>query len=458
MKKELPLVIDKIVNNDLCTGCGICVSFCENKALKMEWNEYGFLVPNQIGECDNDQSCISVCPFNPNPEPEVKTETEIADFVFEDTPTTKRLKKIGKYENTYVGYSKKHRETSSSGGIATYVSKELLKRGIVKHVLNVKSIENRFEYVITSDENTLLSTAKTRYFPVTMEKVFSEIEKLEGNVAIVGIPCFLKGVRLAQYKNKALNEKIVFTIGIICGGVKSKFFTEYLIQKAGLPHTSDEIEQTEYRIKDFESSAGDYSFGIKIKGSNETQSVKMKGLGDMWGTGLFKSNACDFCDDVSAELADISLGDAWIKPFVDEGAGNNVIVTRSNIAERIIQEGILNGELKIEQIKEEEFIKSQKGSYRHRQEALNFRLKTSKISELPPKRDYSNKLSFEVKLIQKLRMKTRKQSLLIWKKEKNSEEFDKKMAPLLSKLKRVTKLGHYKREIIDRVKVKLRFK
>ena len=37
--------------------------------------------------------------------------------------------------------------------------------------------------------------------------------------------------------------------------------------------------------------------------------IKMSLLGDMWGTGLFKANACDFCDDVTA-VKDISLGDA----------------------------------------------------------------------------------------------------------------------------------------------------
>jgi coenzyme F420-reducing hydrogenase beta subunit len=42
----------------------------------------------------------------------------------------------------------------------------------------------------------------------------------------------------------------------------------------------------------------------------------------MWGTGLFKSNACDFCDDVTTELADVSL-DAWI-PYNKDGLGNSV--------------------------------------------------------------------------------------------------------------------------------------
>jgi coenzyme F420 hydrogenase subunit beta len=30
----------------------------------------------------------------------------------------------------------------------------------------------------------------------------------------------------------------------------------------------------------------------------------------MCASGLFKANACDYCDDVTTELVDISLGDA----------------------------------------------------------------------------------------------------------------------------------------------------
>ena len=35
--------IADIVKNDLCIGCGMCIS--ESKSSKMIWNEYGFLVP-----------------------------------------------------------------------------------------------------------------------------------------------------------------------------------------------------------------------------------------------------------------------------------------------------------------------------------------------------------------------------------------------------------------------------
>ncbi|WP_041578605.1 Coenzyme F420 hydrogenase/dehydrogenase, beta subunit C-terminal domain [Zunongwangia profunda] len=448
---KVPKVITHVVNNDLCTGCGLCTSFCDSKALKMDWNEFGFLVPHEINDCTDESDCLSVCPFNPFPEETVKTETEIANLFFPDDTTTKKLEKLGKYKNTYVGYSNEFRATSSSGGIASYVTKQLFERNIIEYVVNVQQVGEKFEYSINKKGNPVVKSSKTRYYPVTMDKVFQKIEELDGNVAIVSIPCFLKGVRLAQYQRPALKEKINFTIGIICGGVKSKFFTEYLTQKAGA--FNDDVEKVEYRVKNLDSTAGDYSFGVKVAGKEDLKTVKMRSLGDMWGTGLFKCNACDFCDDVSGELADIALGDAWIRPYVNDGGGTNVMITRSNLADTIIKQGMSNGDLHADDLPESEFIRSQKGSFTHRQDCLPYRAdKLSNIENIPPKRPRKKRLSPEVKLIQKKRRETRKQSLLIWKDNPNVDFFDLKMKPYLKSLRSITKFNHYKRGIIDRMK------
>ncbi|RKD87724.1 coenzyme F420-reducing hydrogenase beta subunit [Mangrovibacterium diazotrophicum] len=418
----------------------------------MDWNSQGFLIPVQSGTCSQDNNCISVCPFNPFPEEKLKTETEISSL-FLDTVSASNHKKLGNYFNTYAGYSIEHRMKSSSGGIATYVSKILLEKKIVKYIINVvesKEQNHHFSYTIGGSIEEVSKSAKTRYYPVTLENVFEKITSLDGDVAIVGIPCFIKAIRLAQIKNPDLRDKIKFTIGIICGGIKSKFFTEYLTQKAGV--SSNKLSSIDYRIKDISSHAGDYSFGVKTTNSNDLHDIKMRTVGDMWGTGLFKANACDFCDDVSAELADISLGDAWIRPFVNDGQGTNVIITRTSLADQILQDGLKNDELHIEPIQKEEFIKSQKGSYTHRQDCLSYRIKLSDLKYLPPKRVKSKVLPPDVKIIQKLRRQTRLNSLTTWANTHDAEKFDAMMKPSLRKLRLITKFNHYKRGVVDKLK------
>lgn len=41
-------VIKLVVNNNLCIGCGLCVSKCKNNSLIMSENKYGFYEARQI--------------------------------------------------------------------------------------------------------------------------------------------------------------------------------------------------------------------------------------------------------------------------------------------------------------------------------------------------------------------------------------------------------------------------
>ena len=425
---------------------------CPSNALDIKWNEYGFLIPVQQNSCNSNGACLQVCPFNPFLEKEVKTENEIAELFLKNTKN--KHPKVGHYNNVYTGYSKKYRLTSSSGGLATYILTQLLQRGIVNHVLSVKDSNHpdfEYEYAIVSHIEDITKASKTKYYPVTLAGVLKEIDNLGGKVAIVGVGCFIKAIRLLQYRQPALKEKIVFLVGIICGGIKSRFFTEYLAEKTGVKYT--ELDKPQFRVKDLNSTASDYSFSCEQKGSHKKFSIKMRNVGDMWGTGLFKANACDFCDDVTTELADVSLGDAWINPFIKDGKGTNIIITRSKLADVIIDEGIKAKELEIQKLPFEKLLNSQQGSFNHRHTGLKIRLKQAKKNKIPiqTKRFENEKISFDFKIVQILRMIVRKKSLEIWKETKNAEIFDKKMKKYLRCLKIATRLYHYKRAIIRRI-------
>lgn len=442
-----PKVIDLVVKNDLCIGCGLCTYKCPSKALEMKWNEYGFLTPILSGSCGNDGSCLSVCPFNPSPSEEVKTEDELANIFLKEAPN--HHPKIGKYYGLYAGYSNEFRMTSSSGGIATFVLTELLEQKIVDYVFSVKessSPESHYEYAISKTKDELIAGSKTRYYPVTLATVFSEIDKIDGNIAIVGVGCFIKAIRLAQHSNPELKKKIKFLVGIICGGVKSRFFTEYLVSKVGL--NKDNYISPQYRIKNISSTAGDYSFGC-LDINNSFKSIRMQSVCDMWGSGLFKSNCCDFCDDVTTELADISLGDAWISPYNMDGKGYNIIISRNNIANKIINNAISSNKIDVDNLTIDKIIESQQGSFNHRHNSLEFRIKRAKrINKNIPFKRIHSKIDILTIIIQLLRLKIRRKSLLIWNKTSSSITFEEKTKFDLQILKFVTKINHMIKKII----------
>lgn len=442
-----PKVIDLVVNNNLCIGCGICVSHCSSQALEMHWNEAGFLVASAVHECDCKGGCLAVCPFNPFPAPEVKTEDELAELFL---PTaTEHFQKIGKYTGIYAGYSSEYRLSSSSGGLGTYICTELLEKKIVDHVFSIREASipgTYYEYAVSSTKGEILSASKTRYFPVTLATVFKEINKLEGTIAIVGVGCFIKAIRLAQHSEPKLKEKIPFLIGIICGGVKSSFFTEYLASKMDI--AAAQIQKPQFRKKDIQSTANDYSFACSENNSAE-RSIKMKTVGDMWGTGLFKANACDFCDDVTTELADISLGDAWLHPFYEDGKGTNVVVTRSSAAEKLIAEGIESGGLIVDFLALENFLASQQGSFNHRHTGMPARIEIAKKNNqlVPPKRYENGNIGWDFRWVQKQRMKVRAESLKVWQETPVEKTFDAAMAKPLERLQFYTKIYHKRRRL-----------
>lgn len=311
---------------------------------------------------------------------------------------------------------------------------------------------NHYEYAISKTKEEITSGSKTKYYPVTLANVFSQIDKIEGSVAIVGVGCFIKAIRLAQYSNPILKNKIKFLVGIICGGVKSSFFSQYPASKAGVQATA--YSNPEFRVKDINSTASDYSFSCFDKTKNEYKTIKMRSVGDMWGTGLFKNNACDFCDDVTTELADISLGDAWLPAYDNDGKGNNIIISRSALSKRIINEGIDSKELILNSVSSETIISSQQGSFSHRHSGLQYRINKYKKKRklVPPKRVKQPFFNISFKAVQSLRMLVRYKSLVIWNKFPDAVIFENKIKMPLIWLQKMTHIYHIEKRLRNKIK------
>src|SRR5690606_20846723 len=77
-----------------------------------------------------------------------------------------------------------------------------------------------------------------------------------------------------------------------------------------------------------------------------------------WGQGQFKYNACEFCDDVLAETADVTVGDAWLPEYANDSMGTNIIVVRNSTILKIIEDN-KDKEIQIDEIGAEQVYKSQ---------------------------------------------------------------------------------------------------
>jgi hypothetical protein len=130
-------------------------------------------------------------------------------------------------------------------------------------------------------------------------------------------------------------------------------------------------------------------------------------FGTNWGHGFFKYQACDYCDDVVGETADVSIGDAWLPKYDRDPSGTNVIVSRSREIDAILGSAARENRLRLDPLQPEDVIRSQEGGFRHRHDGLAYRLLLKDRSGRwrPPKRIVSGKshLSFRYRCLFRLR-------------------------------------------------------
>jgi hypothetical protein len=111
-------------------------------------------------------------------------------------------------------------------------------------------------------------------------------------------------------------------------------------------------------------------------------------LDGSWGHGAFQPEACNFCDDIFAETADVVFADAWLPKYTSEWRGTNVVLSRSSIASRILLRGQSSGDIVLERLSLDEVADSQAGNFRHRRDGLRVRLHDDQAAGLniPTKR------------------------------------------------------------------------
>ena len=362
-----------IVRSGLCIGCGSCAA-AEPRA-EMRWDSHGHLKPTGPADWYERRSAgfSRRCPFSPA----AANEDVIAAERFDRAP--ERDDKIGSFEAAYVGHvgEGEWRANGSSGGLVSWVAAELLRRGDVDAVAHVKAADpgrdqRFFAYTISRSVEEVGEGAKSRYYPIDLSSVIREIRDKPGRYAVVGVPCFIKAIHLIRRADPLIAERITHTLGLFCGHMKSAAFVESFAWQLGTE--LERVRALDYRVKDPSRPANWYRTQLELEdGTQAAQDWWHLADGD-WGAGFFQNPACNFCDDVVAETADIAFGDAWVEPYSSDGRGTNVVVVRSPELRRMIDEAVSDGRLELTPVGADFIVETQAAGFRHRREGLAYRL------------------------------------------------------------------------------------
>lgn len=449
LAEEFDLI--KVIEHNYCIGCGTCTAVEESPIqIRKDANgQYQAFVPAHYIDEEIKYRLNTVCPFTNSSD----NEDIISKNLFNNIDGYH--KKIGAYNRLYAGYVSEgnYRDTGSSGGFGSWICIELLKNNLVDEIVHIKGDqENKFMYSISSTEEEVLSGAKSRYYPIEMSGVLNYINNSNKTFAIVGIPCFIKSIRLLTLQNELYRSKVKFAIGLVCGHLKSSFYADMLAWKLGVhPDKSYDIN---FREKIKGRKANDY--GTKVTHANDNGTSQVTKLnstiyGTNWGYGFFKYNACDYCDDVLAETADVTIGDAWLPEYIDDYRGANIIISRNPVIKKLLSNACSEKRIVLDSLTEDKIIDSQAGGFRHRHEGLSYRLylMDKKNKWRPQKRIKAGKqhLSIIARFNYWMRIKIRKSSFNYFKialRRNNLNYFDRRMKTITTVHEFITKNSLFK--------------
>lgn len=221
-----------IILPENCTGCGLCANVCSKEAIRMVWNNEGFIVPQVNTEvCINCGLCVKMCPAQPDAMATEQYHDEVDAVV------------------AYGGWNAdtKTQQQSSSGGVFSELAEQIFARGGCVFGVGWKDKETA---VFTKAENMEQITPMrgSKYVQAVPGAVYREVKaelKTGRQVLFSGTAC--QAYALKKYLRKPYDNLLTFDI--VCHGVPSRKLLQAYVKHFELEQ-GKELKEVCFRFKD----------------------------------------------------------------------------------------------------------------------------------------------------------------------------------------------------------------
>jgi coenzyme F420 hydrogenase subunit beta len=342
--------VKRVYDDGLCMQCGTCAAMCPHDAVELTWDlRVGYRLSVREERCTHCGVCLAVCP-GPG------LDFTAGAWWRERNAGARAQDFLGPWRQLWFGWAgdPRVRHEGASGGAATAILAGALETGQADAVVAAGlDPGNPLEAVgvVCRTPGEVRACRGSKYNVVAQNLRLRDVLDQPGRYVVAGLPCHIQGLRLAQRRSGRLRKRVVATLGIFCGLTNEPRATEYAARRAGLD--PGDLADVSYRGPGWPGH---------LRLQTRDGAVRTRPYPDYFEPAMWAlmPPRCRICPDTLAELADVSVGDAWLDRF--EGSdGVNDVIARTPAGERLL--AALAGRLVLEPAGPVEMAESQAGSY-----------------------------------------------------------------------------------------------
>ncbi len=317
--------LEKVLRGQLCTGCGLCAAVSDG-AIEMSMAPPGYARPTQITSL--------------SPAAEAAIAQSCPGAVVEPwSQSTNAHPYWGPWRDISVGHAAnpRVRYAGSSGGALSALLIHALQTGLVDRVLHITADPERPTQNITIYSRTpeeVVAGSGSRYTASSPLANLDDALAEGGAMAFVGKPCDVSALRRLAKLDPRVDRHVPLVLSFFCGGMPSHDGVARILAAMGVEPSN--LVSFRYR--------GNGWPGRAVATTRDGQTAEMS-YADSWGGYLSKEVQfrCKICSDAVGGTADIACADAWYGgesgyPQFDERDGRSLIVARTEVGQRLLED------------------------------------------------------------------------------------------------------------------------
>lgn len=336
-------LLNRVLKNDLCSGCGMCSSVASDDAVQIRLNADGYHRPvlnkayagKSIASEEASSAFAKACPA---------LNLDIRPY-----KTANYHPVWGEILETLKGHALDNevRQAGSSGGVISALAQYCLEQKLVDGVIQIQASQtDPLENVatISRSRQNIIASSGSRYAPASPAQALKWVAMSTEKYLFIGKPCDVAAVRQMQAHDPRLKQNIPYVVSFMCAGTPSLHGTEQVLDQLGVER--EDVTSFRYR--------GDGWPGL-TKATLKNGDARTMTYNDSWGKVLNRhlQTRCKICPDGIGEFADIVCADGWEGdekgyPSFEERDGNSLILIRTDKGRELFRNAEAGGVVQAE--------------------------------------------------------------------------------------------------------------